>query len=125
MTAVNLFIRTCALALGVAAASAGSRSASHSAVKSPIDALDGTRHQPRRVVPAAQAGARACRTGRESCSQRPIDHHGGQRTRERGRVASRHQQPGVRSDEIANGAKKGCPVSRVLNANITMTAALS
>jgi lipoyl-dependent peroxiredoxin len=28
-------------------------------------------------------------------------------------------------DEIANGAKKGCPVSRVLNANITMTAALS
>jgi len=28
-------------------------------------------------------------------------------------------------DEIANGAKKGCPVSRVLNANITMTATLS
>ncbi len=28
-------------------------------------------------------------------------------------------------DEIANGAKKGCPVSRVLNANITMTAHLS
>ena len=27
-------------------------------------------------------------------------------------------------DEIANGAKKGCPVSRVLNANITMTATL-
>jgi osmotically inducible protein OsmC len=27
-------------------------------------------------------------------------------------------------DEIANGAKKGCPVSRVLNANITMTANL-
>ncbi len=27
-------------------------------------------------------------------------------------------------DEIANGAKKGCPVSRVLNANITMTAHL-
>lgn len=28
-------------------------------------------------------------------------------------------------EEIANGAKKGCPVSRVLNANITMTAHLS
>ncbi len=28
-------------------------------------------------------------------------------------------------DEIANGAKKGCPVSRVLNANITMTAKLA
>jgi lipoyl-dependent peroxiredoxin len=28
-------------------------------------------------------------------------------------------------DEIANGAKKGCPVSRVLNANITMTAHLA
>ena len=28
-------------------------------------------------------------------------------------------------EEIANGAKKGCPVSRVLNANITMTATLS
>ena len=28
-------------------------------------------------------------------------------------------------DEIANGAKKGCPVSRVLNATITMTAHLS
>ena len=28
-------------------------------------------------------------------------------------------------DEIANGAKKGCPVSRVLNANITMTSHLS
>lgn len=28
-------------------------------------------------------------------------------------------------EEIANGAKKGCPVSRVLNANITMTAQLS
>lgn len=27
-------------------------------------------------------------------------------------------------EEIANGAKKGCPVSRVLNANITMTANL-
>jgi osmotically inducible protein OsmC len=27
-------------------------------------------------------------------------------------------------EEIANGAKKGCPVSRVLNANITMTATL-
>ena len=28
-------------------------------------------------------------------------------------------------EEIANGAKKGCPVSRVLNANITMTAHLA
>lgn len=28
-------------------------------------------------------------------------------------------------EEIANGAKKGCPVSRVLNANITMTANLA
>lgn len=28
-------------------------------------------------------------------------------------------------DEIANGAKKGCPVSRVLNASITMTAHLA
>ncbi|ABF39308.1 OsmC-like protein [Candidatus Koribacter versatilis Ellin345] len=28
-------------------------------------------------------------------------------------------------EEIANGAKKGCPVSRVLNATITMTAHLS
>jgi osmotically inducible protein OsmC len=28
-------------------------------------------------------------------------------------------------EEIANGAKKGCPVSRVLNANITMTAQLA
>ena len=28
-------------------------------------------------------------------------------------------------DEIANGAKKGCPVSRVLNANITMSAHLA
>lgn len=28
-------------------------------------------------------------------------------------------------EEIANGAKKGCPVSRVLNANITMTATLA
>lgn len=28
-------------------------------------------------------------------------------------------------EEIANGAKKGCPVSRVLNANITMSASLA
>ncbi len=28
-------------------------------------------------------------------------------------------------DEIAGGAKKGCPVSRVLNANITMSAHLA
>ena len=36
--------------------------------------------------------------------------------------------PGIdaaKFDEIANGAKKGCPVSRVLNANITMTAKLA
>ena len=30
----------------------------------------------------------------------------------------------ARFDEIANGAKSGCPVSKVLNAEITMTATL-
>jgi lipoyl-dependent peroxiredoxin len=32
---------------------------------------------------------------------------------------------GAKFEEIANGAKRGCPVSRVLNANITMTSHLS
>ena len=88
-----------------AAASAGSRSASHSGVKSPIDALDGTRHQVRGVVPAA-AAARARGGRRRPAAARSA----GSSTTAESAVASaaaspgRHQQSGVRAHQIADGA---------------------